>query len=118
MTPAEAAPLQAEQQSKQAELPGTGLPPVPVAPPATSQPLVPPLPAALPGQPATPAGLSAASPAMADDVDLIEKEWVDKAKAIVERTREDPHQQNKQLNEFKADYMKKRYGKEINVTDE
>lgn len=53
------------------------------------------------------------SPAIADDNDLIEKEWVDKAKQIVEKTKDDPHKQNREINKFKADYMKKRYGKEL-----
>lgn len=52
---------------------------------------------------------------IADDNDLIEQEWVDKAKAIIEKTREDPHMQNKEISEVKADYIKKRYNKEINV---
>ena len=57
------------------------------------------------------------SPAAADDTDLIEKEWVNKAKAIVERTREDPYTQNRELNKFKADYMQKRYNKEIKISE-
>jgi|SRR5581483_4498363 len=114
--PAEAAPLPAELQSKQAELPGSSLPPVPPAPTAAAEPPASPA-AGVPGPTPAVAAPTDTNPAMADDVDLIEKEWVDKAKAIVERTREDPHQQNKQLNEFKADYMKKRYGKEMRLTD-
>ncbi len=51
-----------------------------------------------------------------DDSDLIEKEWVNKAKQIVERTRSDPHKQSEELTLFKADYLKKRYGKTIKVS--
>lgn len=114
---AENAPMPAEQASKQAELPGTSLPAVPATsaapdPGTAMAPITDPTPAV------SASALGDVSPVMADDVDLIEKEWVDKAKAIVNRTREDPHQQNKQLNEFKADYMKKRYGKEVRLTDE
>lgn len=58
------------------------------------------------------------SPAIADDVDLIEKEWVEKAKEIVEKTRENPYLQNKALNEIKADYIKKRYNKELAKSEE
>jgi len=58
------------------------------------------------------------SPVIADDNDLIEQEWVDKARAIIEKTREDPHMQNKEISEVKADYIKKRYNKEINVKKE
>jgi hypothetical protein len=51
-----------------------------------------------------------------DDSDLIEKAWVDKAKQIVERNRDDPHKQSEALTVFKADYMKKRYGKAIKLS--
>jgi hypothetical protein len=51
-----------------------------------------------------------------DDGDLIEKAWVDKAKQIVERNRDDPHKQSEALTVFKADYMKKRYGKAIKLS--
>jgi len=52
---------------------------------------------------------------IADDVDLIEKEWVDKAKAIVNNTVGDPHSQNEQITKMKVDYMKKRYGRDVKV---
>ena len=55
------------------------------------------------------------SPTVADDLDLIEKEWVTKAKAIVAKTRNDPYMQNKEMNKFKADYLSKRYNKEIKI---
>lgn len=55
---------------------------------------------------------------VADDGDLIEKEWVVKAKEIVERTKLDPYVQNKEINRVKADYMKKRYNKEIKLTED
>lgn len=59
-----------------------------------------------------------ATPKQAADVDLIEKEWVVKAKQIVEHTKEDPHEQLRVMSKFKADYMKKRYNKDIKVSDE
>ena len=52
---------------------------------------------------------------VSDDGDLIEKEWVSKAKQIVERTRDDPFKQTEELTVFKADYMQKRYGKTIKL---
>jgi len=58
------------------------------------------------------------APIIADDNDLIEKEWVLKAKEIVARTRHDPYQQNKEVERIKADYMKKRYNKDIRVTED
>lgn len=53
----------------------------------------------------------------ADDVDVIEKEWVDKAKKIVSATKDDPHQQEKEVSKLQADYLMKRYGKQIKLTD-
>ncbi|MCL2037825.1 hypothetical protein FWG95_02370 [Candidatus Saccharibacteria bacterium] len=53
------------------------------------------------------------SPASAADEDLIEKEWVDKAKQVVKATRDDPHEQAKQVAELMRDYVKKRYGKVV-----
>lgn len=58
------------------------------------------------------------TPQIADDTDLIEKEWVIKAKEIVARTAHDPHLQNKEINKFKADYLKKRYNKEVKLSED
>lgn len=55
------------------------------------------------------------TPVAADDADLIEKEWVDKAKAIVEQSREDPRRQTAELSKIKADYIKKRFNKDVPV---
>ena len=54
----------------------------------------------------------------AADIDLIEKEWVLKAKAIVVHTHGDPYKQNKEINKIKADYIKKRYNKDIKQVSE
>ena len=69
-------------------------------------------PVALPTTPASD------SPAIADDVDVIEKEWVQKAKTIVSQTKDDPHKQSVELTKFKHDYMSKRYGKDIKLPNE
>jgi Rieske Fe-S protein len=58
------------------------------------------------------------APQIADDVDLIEKEWVNKTKDIVQRTKDDPYNQNRQIVRLRADYMKKRYNKDIKLTKE
>ncbi len=55
-------------------------------------------------------------PSEAEDSDLIEKEWVERAKQIVAHTRHDPHEQQKALSLMKADYMKKRYNRSIKVS--
>lgn len=56
---------------------------------------------------------SSASPATAGNDDLIEKEWVDKAKRIIADTREDPYGREKAVGALKIDYRQKRYGEEL-----
>lgn len=54
---------------------------------------------------------------IADDVDVIEKEWVDKAKKIVSSTKDNPYQQEKEVSRLQADYLMKRYGKQVKLTE-
>ncbi|MEI6480767.1 MAG: hypothetical protein WCO19_00505 [Candidatus Saccharibacteria bacterium] len=70
-------------------------------------------------QPQAPGGQAGSqfAPVIADDADLIEKEWVTRAKMIVAKTKDDPREQNKEINKFKADYLKKRYNKDIKVSE-
>lgn len=56
-------------------------------------------------------------PQIADDVDVIEKEWVDKAKKIVSATKDDPHNQEKEVSKLQATYLEKRYNKKIKLTE-
>lgn len=58
------------------------------------------------------------NPLVANDDDLIEKEWVDKAKKIVQQTRSDPYTQEKEVSKLQADYIKKRYGKDVKLPNE
>lgn len=58
------------------------------------------------------------SPLVAADRDLIEEVWVSKAKQIVRETKDDPHQQETQVTKLQADYLKKRYGKEIKLASD
>ena len=60
----------------------------------------------------------AATPVIADDNDVMEKEWVDKAKEIVAHTQGDPHAKSSQLSGLKKEYIHKRYGKDIIVNNE
>lgn len=55
---------------------------------------------------------------IADDADLIEKEWIVRAKSLVEQTKDDPYLQNKEINKVKADYIKKRYNKDVKVSED
>jgi hypothetical protein len=56
------------------------------------------------------------NPTTAADEDLVEKEWVDKAKKIVSETKDDPYKQGKEISKLQADYLKKRYGKDIKLS--
>ncbi len=111
-------PRKAETASNSSERPQTSqAPPVPTS--VTPSPILPPIAPPLPIVNVSNAqSLAPDVPELAEDSDLIEQEWVNKAKAIVERTREDPHLQNKEINKFKADYIKKRYNREIKVSEE
>ena len=80
---------------------------------AASQPLV-----AMPQAP--PAGQPAAAPAtplVAADEDLIEKEWVERAKSIIQQTKDDPHARTQQVNELQRGYLEKRFGRVIGSGD-
>lgn len=50
------------------------------------------------------------SPPVADDVDVIEKVWVQKAKSIVDETKSDPYRQEEKVSELQTDYQLKRFG--------
>lgn len=56
-----------------------------------------------------------AMPQVANDDDLIEKEWVDKAKKIVAETKDNPYGRDEAVNKLQVDYIKKRFGREIGV---
>jgi hypothetical protein len=76
-------------------------------------PVPPPLPT-----PAAPAALpSDTSPAVAGDEDVIEKEWVDKAKQIIAETKDDPFGRSARVNELQKDYLRKRYSKELGTSE-
>lgn len=61
--------------------------------------------------------ISTDSPLIADDVDVIEKEWVDKAKKIIELTADDPYTQENEIEKLQIDYLYKRFGKKIKSSD-
>lgn len=54
-------------------------------------------------------------PVTAADEDVIEKEWVDKAKEIIQATKDDPYERTNQVSQLQRDYLKKRYGKDVGV---
>ncbi len=49
-------------------------------------------------------------PAKADDVDVIEKEWVTRAKQVLNHTKHDPYRKSSAINSLKTDYITKRFG--------
>ena len=53
------------------------------------------------------------NPLSAQDGDRIEKIWVVKAKRIIQETKEDPNSQTKQLGRIKAEYIKKRFNRDL-----
>ena len=57
------------------------------------------------------------TPLIAADEDLIEKEWVDKAKEIIEQTSNDPYKRTKDVSQLQRDYLQKRYGKVLGADD-
>lgn len=58
------------------------------------------------------------NPPIANDDDLIEKEWVDKAKKIIVETKDDPYRREQAVSRLQQDYLEKRYGRKIGSADE
>ena len=71
-----------------------------------------PLPPTVP-QTAPAAAPADTNPVTAGDEDVIEKEWVDKAKKIIQETKDDPFERTNRVNELQRDYLKKRYNKDL-----
>lgn len=94
----------------------------PTGDPLAVQPVVtpPPMPVVDPtAQASAPAAQpSDGNPLAAADEDLIEKEWVEKAKKLVAETRNDPYAQDQAVGRLQADYLQKRYGKTIKMPND
>jgi len=91
----------------------TAIQPLPVIPDVPAA-----LPVALPKDGAAPPVSSQATARLtAADGDRIEKQWIDKAKAIVAQTKDDPYKQKHEVSKIKADYIGKRYNKIIKTDD-
>lgn len=75
---------------------------------------------AIGGQDDASASSSAADASLmtAADEDLIEKEWVDKAKKIISETKDDPYRREQEVGKLQIEYIRKRYGREIGETAE
>jgi hypothetical protein len=112
----------ASERPKAPEKPASPEAPEANAQPSTGAPSLPALPQ-LPSLPAPQVSVSQTkhsddNPASAADEDLVEKEWIDKAKKIVAQTRDDPYTQEKEVSKLQADYLKKRYGRELKLSSE
>ena len=109
----EKAPVQPERQETREQHRGG-----PASDPVVTQdlPVVPPLPTIAPAvaDPATTQPVNT-NPVAAADEDLIEKEWVEKAKKVIAETRHDPHLQEAEVSKLQADYLQKRYGKTVKL---
>ena len=60
----------------------------------------------------------ASTPSLANDDDLIEKEWIDQAKKIIAATREDPYRREQEISKLQIEYIRKRYGRVIGEVSE
>lgn len=83
------------------------VPPVPVIP-VSIDPVIPPIPKQR---------VIDDNPLLAADNDVMEKEWVKKAKDVVSQTKHDPYEQEKAVSRLQADYLSKRYGKVVKLSD-
>ena len=59
-----------------------------------------------------------AAPINDDDADALDQEWVNKAKAIVDQTKNDPYVESRELGKAKADYLQIRFNKQIKVAED
>lgn len=87
------------------------------APVQTMQPIAPPVMPVNPVQPPVAQPISD-TPVVAADEDLIEKEWVEKAKKVISETKFDPYMQKQAVSRLQADYIYKRYGKSVKLPEE
>lgn len=66
---------------------------------------------------ATASILTSSGPQLADDSDLIENEWIEAARGIIEGSRGDPFGQCNAIALLRADYIKKRYNKDVKTPE-
>lgn len=110
--PEKAPEQQEKQETREQHVGGPSGDPVAVTKPAPVLPPLPTIPAAqTPAKPVT----DNTNPPVAADEDLIEKEWVEKAKKVVLETKHDPYLQGQEVSKLQADYLKKRYGKTVSL---
>lgn len=111
-TPESAPQLPERQETREQHVGGPSGEPVAAQPVA---PVLPPLPTIAPPAAPVQAPVADTNPSAAADEDLIEKEWVEKAKKVIADTKHDPYLQEQEVSKLQADYLKKRYGKTVNL---
>jgi hypothetical protein len=113
--PEHAPPQPEKQESHEQHVGGPAGDPAAVAAPQPA-PVLPPLPTLAQTPVVQP--VADTNPTAAGDDDLIEKEWVEKAKKVVAETKHDPYLQGQEVSRLQADYLKKRYGKSVKLPSE
>lgn len=77
--------------------------------------------APVPGVPSVPAPAVPAAatpgPMQADDTDVLEDAWIDVVERIVKEQQHDPYLLNRSMTLARADYLKKRYNREVKIPD-
>ncbi len=87
-----------------------------VSAPVLPTPVVIPEPSATSSDDGTGALVADDLPLVANDDDLIEREWVDKAKRIIVETKDDPYRREQEVSKLQVDYLRKRYGREVGAS--
>ncbi|HSX35864.1 MAG TPA: hypothetical protein VLH84_02930 [Patescibacteria group bacterium] len=52
------------------------------------------------------------------NTDQLDKEWIEKAKAIIAQTKSDPYMESHEISKAKADYLRIRYNKTVKVAED
>jgi hypothetical protein len=72
--------------------------------------------AAMPGP--TGAVPTVQAPAVANDQDVVEPEWVDAAEKVIAQTANNPYQEEEAFEDLQVDYLKKRYNHDVKKPDD
>ncbi len=105
-----------ENQESREQKPSGGDGSGPAIPPPLATPM-PPLPNPMQAHQGV-AAVADDTPLTAGDDDVIEKEWVEKAKKVIAETKHDPYSQEREVSKLQADYLYKRYGKTVKLPNE
>ena len=85
---------------------------------ASQPPAIPVLPSPVQAQMPEPVATPSDVPTIANDDDIIEKEWVNQTKQVLAATKDDPYRRELEVGKLQRDYIYKRYGRKIGGTGE